>query len=201
MLLSQVPTVHEYAQGGATDGVSITSFGKGQLVGTTYAVPAHGQIDVDFQLQLQCITPDQVKAMNELIRGLLDASHQHEYDNLNKTEVSGGLSFFSFFSGGLKATTTNTNHTMDKWGLSEEHQKKIINEMMKLANKMNKFNYKGTIYNKEYDYSVSGNLFGIVMDCTVQQGSSSTQFRAIAPAVHLADATGTATLPIVGKLY
>jgi len=201
MLLSQVPTVHEYSQGGATDGVAVTSYGKGQLVGTTYTVPAHGQIDVNFELQLECVTAEQIKAVNELIRGLLDVSRQHEYDNLNKTEASGGLSFFAFFSGGLKSSTTNTNHTMDKWGLSEDNQKKIISEMMTLANKMNQFGYKGTIFNKDYDYSVSGNLFGIVMDCTVQQGTSSTQFRALAPNVHLADTSGTATLPTVGKLY
>lgn len=201
MLLSQIPVVHESAQGSSTDGVAVTSYGKGQLVGTTYTVPAHGQIDLNLKLQLQCVTPEQIKTMNELIRGLLDASHKHEFDNLNKTEISGGLSFFSFFSGGAKASTTNTNHTMDKWGLSKADQTRIISEMMKLANKMNVLDYKGTIYNKDFDYSVSGNLFGIVMDCTVQQGTSSSQFRAIAPGVHLADPTGTAALPTVGQLY
>jgi hypothetical protein len=201
MELALMPTVHGAEEGAAQDGVAVTSYGKGQLVGTTYTVPAHGQIDVNFKLQLQCVTPDQIKAMNDMIRGLLNASEQKKYDNLNTTKVSGGLSFFAFFSGGLKADTTNVNHTMHSWGLSPKDIAKIVTAMMKLANTMNKFEYKGTIYNKDYSYAVSGNLFGVVMDCTITQGTSQQQVRMIAPDVHLHDSGSGDSLPSVGKLY
>lgn len=201
MDLALIPTAHSFEQGSATDGVAVTSYGQGQLTGATYTVPAHGQIDVEFSLKLQCVTPDDIKAMDELIRSLLKASEQHKYDNLNKTSVSGGISFFAFWSGGVKADTTNTNHTMTKWGLSEKNQEKIVDKMMQLAMKMSTFKYKGTVYNKDFDYAVSGNLFGIVMDCTIQQGTSSNQVRCLAPKAHLTDESGAAALPATGKLY
>jgi hypothetical protein len=89
---------------------------------------------------------------------------------------------------------------MDSWGLSEANQAKIVSSMMALAQKTNHFSYHGTIYNRDYDYDVSGNLFGIVMDATIQQATTHNQVRFLAPQVHLQSPDGT-TLPIVGNLY
>ena len=115
--------------GGAQDGVAITSYGQGQVTGT-YTVPAHGQLDVNITFYLQCVTQADVSNMNDMIRGLLDASHQHVYDDLQKTDIHGGLSFFGFFSGGVSASYSDTKHTMDSWGLSEANQQAIVNAMM-----------------------------------------------------------------------
>jgi hypothetical protein len=185
----------------STDGVAITSYGQGQISGVTYTVPAHGEITVDFELDLLCITPQDVTTLSALIRSLLDASHQHSFDELQRTDISGGASLFGFFSLGVSASYSDTKHTMDGWGLSETNQETIVSSMMALAQKTNHFSYKGTVYNMDYDYDVSGNLFGIVMDATIQQSQSHNQVRFLAPSVHLQSSDGAARLPSVGNLY
>ena len=184
----------------ATDGVSVTAYGQGQLTGGTFTVPAHGEIELDFELDILCVTPADVVTLSELIRSLLDASHQHVYDDLQKTDICGGASLFGFFSLGVSASYSDTKHTMDSWGLSETNQRTIVDRMTQLAQKTNHFSYKGTVYNRDSDYDVTGNLFGIVMDATVTQNSVSQQFRLLAPQPHLQTADGR-TLPILDPLY
>src|SRR5580704_11463898 len=70
---------------GNETGVAVSSYGQGQVTGALYTVPAHGEITVDFKLKLICVTPEQVQDLNNLIKSLLDASHQHVYDELSKT--------------------------------------------------------------------------------------------------------------------
>jgi hypothetical protein len=195
--LFDVPT----GTGATSDGVSVTAYGQGQLTGVTYTVPAHGEIEVDFEIDILCVTPQDVDTLSALIRSLLDASHQHVYDDLQKTDICGGASFFGFFSFGASASYSDTKHTMDSWGLSETNQETIVNSMMKLAQKTNQFLYKGTVYNQDYDYDVTGNMFGIVMDATIQQAQTSNQLRFLAPQPHLQSTDGSATLPSIGKLY
>ncbi|MCE2570704.1 hypothetical protein [Motilimonas eburnea] len=187
------------AKGEATNGVAVNAYGQGQCSGVTYTVPAHGQIEVEFEIKMQCITPEGIESMNKLIRGMLDASKQHEYDELSKKSISGGISFLPFF-GSAKASYEDTKHTMDKWGLSEKNQEEIVTKMLALANEMNTFKYKGTVYNKDYDYDVTGNMFAIVMDCEIKKEEQSSQQRYIGPDAHLTTNEGE-TLPAVGKLY
>jgi|ERR1017187_1034890 hypothetical protein len=182
-------------------GVSVTAYGTGQVTGVLYTVPAHAQINVDFQLKLLCVTPEDVQNLSNLIRSLLDASHQHLYDELEQTQVSGGGSFFGFFGwGGASASYSDTKHTMDSFGLSERNQEAIVDAMMKVVQQVSLFNYSGTIFNKDYDYDVTGNLFGIVMDATISQGQYQNQVRFLAPEVHLGVSDGS-SLPCLGKLY
>jgi hypothetical protein len=184
-----------------TSGVAVTSYGQGQVTGVVYTVPAHGEITIDFELDILCVTPQDVNNLSALIRSLLDASHQHIYDEWSRTDISGGASFFGFFSLGVSASYSDTKHTMDSWGLSEKNQETIVSSMMTLAQKTNHFSYNGTVYNADYDYDVSGSLFGIVMDATIQQSQSQNQIRFLAPNVHLQSQDGSTTLPVVGKLY
>lgn len=186
---------------GNASGVAITSYGQGQVSGVTYTVPAHGEIEVDFQLNIFCVTPQDVTTLSALIRSLLDASHQHLYDEVSRTDISGGASLFGFFSFGVSASYSDTKHTMDSWGLSETNQEAIVNAMMKIAQKTSQFNYKGTVYNQDYDYDVTGNMFAIVMDATIQQSQFSNQLRFLAPNPHLQSTDGSVSLPSVGNLY
>lgn len=197
--LNDTNVVSLASNGAVTDGVSVGAYGQGQCSGVTYTVPAHGQIDVDFEIKLQCITPAGIESMNMLVESLLDASKQHEYKEMSKKSVSGGISFLPFF-GSAKASAEQTKETMDSWGLSEESQGKIVDAMLKLSNEMNTFKYKGTVYNKDYDYSVSGNMFAIVMDCKIEKDETSSQQRYIGPDAHLSGSGGEA-LPATGKLY
>jgi hypothetical protein len=182
-------------------GAAITTYGRGQVSGAMYTVPAHGEINVNFKLKLNCITPENVQNLSNLIKSLLDASHQSYYHELEKFEASGGASFFGFFGwGGASASYSKTKERMESFGLSETNQRAIVAAMMKVANEFSEFNYSGTIHNTDYDYDVSGNLFGIVMDATVQQDQFQHQVRFLAPRVHLATPDGD-SLPVVGQLY
>lgn len=181
-------------------GVAVSAYGKGQLTGVLYTIPAHGEITVDFQLKLPCVTPESVQNLSNLIKSLLDASHKHSYKELEKTQASGGASLFFFFSFGVSASYSKTKETMDSWGLSEENQRTIVNAMMEIAQEVCEFNYSGTIYNRDYDYDVTGNFFGIVMDAVIQQNQYQHQLRFLAPSPYLETQDGD-TLPSVGKLY
>ena len=188
--------------GSATDGVQVTAYGQGQVSGVTYTVPAHADVDVDFTLNMQCVTPENVNALDQLIRSLLSASKQHEYDQLTKKTSSGGRGFFLFFSGGgSHSSYSQTTHTMDSWGLTREQQSKIIDTMMELVNKTQRFEYKGTIQNTQYDYSVSGSMFGIVMDVTIQKDEKHTQVRFLAPNLHLQGNDGSSIPTVNPPLY
>lgn len=182
------------------DGVSITSYGQGQLSGVMYTVPAHGEITLNFTINMLCVTPQDVINLNNLVKGLLDASHYHKFEETEQTNVSGGLGFFGFWSGGISASYSDVKHTLDGWGLSEANQQAIVNAMMQIAQKVSTFNYTGTVYNNDFDYDVTGSLFGIVMDATIQQAQSHNQLRFLAPNVHLNTGDGN-NLPVVGKLY
>ncbi len=188
--------------GSSADGISVTSFGQGQCSGVTYTVSPHSVIDVDFTINMLCVTPENVDTLDKLIRSMLSASKQHEYDQLTKKSSSGGRGFFLFFSGGgSRSSVSQTTHTMDSFGLTREQQSKIIDSMLALVAKTNKFSFKGKISNQQYDYAVSGNLFAIVMDATIQKGETHTQVRFLAPNVHMNSTDGAASLPVEGKLY
>jgi len=191
--------VELFNTGTSTSGVAITTYGRGQLAGATYTVPAHGELTIDLKLKLQCVTFENIRQMDALIRSLLEASRYEKFDELTKSGASGGVSFFSFWSGGVSASYEQTKHRMSGWGLSEENQKKIVSEMMKLANELSEFNFTGTIYNRDYDYSVSGSIFAIVMDCTITQEDVSKQIRTIGPKPIFVGDDGS-TLPVVGEL-
>lgn len=181
-------------------GVGVTTYGRGQLTGVIYTVPAHGQIEIEFKLKLQCVTAASIKSMDELIKSLLDASRRGKYEEMSRTSVSGGLGFFAFWSGGVRASYDQTKRRMEEWGLSEVNQQKIVEEMLKLVNSLQEFNYKGTVYNRDYDYDVTGSLFGVVMDCDIKQGTETKQVRTLAPQVQMQGSDGT-SLPSVGALY
>jgi hypothetical protein len=137
------PAINELEFLSSSYGVAVSSYGTGQLTGVIYTVPAHSQIEVDFKLKLQCVTPDNIKSMDTLIKSLLDASRKAKYEEESKTSVSGGIGFFSFWSGGVRASYEQTKKRLDEWGLSEENQQKIVTEMLKISNTFNEFNYKG----------------------------------------------------------
>jgi len=182
------------------DGVSITSYGQGQLSGVMYTVPAHGEITIDFTINMLCVTPQDVINLNNLVKGLLDASHYHRFEETEQTNVSGGLGFMGFWSGGISASYSDVKHTLDGWGLSEANQQTIVNNMMEIAQKVSTFHLTGTVHNRDFDYDVSGNIFGIVMDATIQQSDSHKQLRFLAPKAHMNTTDGD-SLPVVGPLY
>lgn len=190
-MLSSLPQVK--------DGISVNAYGQGQLAGATFTAPAHSTTDIDIKLQIMCVTPQNIENLEKLILSMLNASQQESFKQHSVSTSSGGSAFFGIFSHSNHSTTTTTD-VLNTLGLTVEQQSKIIDQMLTITNKMNTFNLKSTIPNEEYDYSVSGSLFGIVMDATIQKGENHTQVRFLAPKTHLKSSTGE-TLPVVGKLY
>ena len=107
------------------DGVAVTSYGVGRVSGVMYTVPAHGDIEVDFRIRLLCITPEDVRNLSNLIESMIDASRQGYWNDYSRTHVSGGASFFGFFSAGVRASYTRVKQRMEWWGLSEENQRVV----------------------------------------------------------------------------
>ncbi len=194
----QLLELYAFNTGEVESGVAVTSYGQGQISGVTYVVPPFSEIEVDFTLRMQCITPENTRSLDNLIQSLLSASKQEEYERLKQTDVSGGLGFFGMW--GASASYSDTERIFESWGLSEENQARIVSEMVSIANTFNELNYRGKI-NNQSSYSVSGNMFGIVMDATIKQGTQENQIRAIAPNAHLNSSDGLSSLPSVGTLY
>ena len=180
-------------------GVNVSAYGLGQLSGVVYSVPPGGEIEVDFKLKLQCVSGESIKNMENLIKSLLDASKREKYEEETKIKASGGFGFSWFWSGGAKASYEKTTKRMEEYGLSEENQKKIVDEMMKLANSLQEFDYKGTVKNT-FDFTVSGSLFGFIMDCQIKTGQQNNEIRVIAPKAVLKDANGDA-IEVLQPLY
>jgi hypothetical protein len=92
---------------------------------------------------------------------------------------------------------------MDSWGLSEDNQKTIVKAMMKIASRMSTFPYETTIFNQQYDYDVTGNMYAIVMDVTASFNGQQTQNRVLAPNPQLRNGTGpgSSSLPAADPLY
>jgi hypothetical protein len=182
-------------------GISITAYGKGQLTGATYTVPPHGEITVSFKLKILSVTKDQIRDLDDLILSLLEASKQSLYKEIENISASGGTSFFGFFGLSASASYSKTKQKMESWGLSEENQRVIVGKMMELTQQMNEIDYQGTVYNRDNSYSVSGNLFGIVMDATIKQREFQNQIRMLAPKPIFQSGDGAETLQVQDPLY
>lgn len=180
--------------------INITSFGQGQVSATKYTVPPYGDINVNFKIKLQVVTPDGLKKMDSLVKSLLEASKQHEYEQLSKSKASGGISFFAFWGGKASASTETTKRTMDSWGLSEANQEKIVTDMLKLSQKMNTFDYNGSIKNVG-NHDVSGDLMAFTMDATINQGNETKELKMIAPQVSLKPNDGGDNIPLTSPLF
>eukprot|EP01084_Bolivina_argentea_P258968 436804_1 len=193
--------VHSDQGSKAEDSTSVVGYGRGQLSGAYYTVPAHGKAKVTATITMQSVTPDSIAALNSLVESMLKASKKGSYEKLKENSVSGGSSFFSFLSGGVKASHKDMEKNMKSWGLSEENISKITTQMCEIANKSNTFTLEADIDNSKYDYSVSGNLFAVVMDCEIKTKDTHIQQRYIAPQVNLISKDGAATLPVTKPLY
>jgi hypothetical protein len=189
----------EFVIESADFGVNVQAYGLGQLTGAIFSVPPGGEIGVDFKLRLQCVTGDAIKNMENLIKSLLDASKREKYEEDSKLTASGGFGFSFFWSGGARASYEQTKRRMEEYGLSEENQRTIVNQMMQLANSLQEFNYRGTVRNT-FDFTVSGSLFGFIMDCQITTGQETNEVRVIGPKPVLRGADGAA-IPVLEPLF
>lgn len=78
--------------GGATESYSIEVSGQGQLTGLSYTVPAHAEGRIKATLQISAMSSEDVKKLNELAMGMLDASAKEQVKEYEKTAASGNLS-------------------------------------------------------------------------------------------------------------
>lgn len=196
-----LPILSQARDGTNETGVSIDAYGLGQLSAVFFTAPAHSETEVNFTVNMFCLTPADVANLSNLIRSLLDASHQRIYDDMQSTGVTGGAGFFGFFSWGARANYSSTKRRMDSWGLSEENQKTIVQAMMERTAVINTFTYRSVVHNTNNDYDVTGNIYGVVMDVTASFNGFQKQYRVLAPKPVLHDPGSGDTLPVVDPLY
>lgn len=181
------------------DGITVNAYGQGQLAGATFTAPAHGKTEVDIDLQIMCVTPENIENLEKLISSMLNASQKKSFESHRSSFASGGSAFLGLFRYSVGGSTASA-HAMSSLGLTEAQQTSIIDQMLKITNKMNSFKMKSEILNTDYDYSVTGNLFGIVMDATIQKGEKHTQVRFLGPKAHL-KGDGGEVVPVVAPMY
>ncbi|MEK2059026.1 hypothetical protein WOB64_02710 [Vibrio parahaemolyticus] len=196
----EVPLVPFVRPMGSSSGLAVQAFGQGQIAGASYSVPAHGELTLDFDIKLSCITPENVQNITDTIKALLSASEYERFKEMEKRTASGGISFFGLFGWSGRGSYEKTKERMSGFGLSEENQRTIINTMAKAASELSTYKVNGTIYNRNNDYSVSGHIYAMVMDCQIVSDEYVNQQRYIGNRAHLRTDDGE-NIPVLGKLY
>eukprot|EP01084_Bolivina_argentea_P129412 228566_1 len=182
------------------NGAIVNSYGRGQVSGVIYTVAPHEIKKIDIKIKVCCVSQKDIQSLNNYIRIMLSGNGRKNYDKWSENATSGGISLIEFLCGGSEASHDDIKKRMKKFGLTDKQISDIIARMFKSVNTVSEFDSKGTIYNENYDYPVSGSIFVIVMDLKIVQGNRQKQLRYIGPNIHLSG-TKSETLPIIGKLY
>eukprot|EP01084_Bolivina_argentea_P258967 436803_1 len=64
----------------AEDSTSVVGYGRGQLSGAYYTVPAHGKVKVTAKITMQTITPDDMKTLNSMVESMIKPSKKGSYE-------------------------------------------------------------------------------------------------------------------------
>ncbi|MCE2570705.1 hypothetical protein [Motilimonas eburnea] len=178
--------------------IELLSYGKGKCYGVTCTVPAHGEIQIEFELELQCVTTENTLYMDSLVYQLLDNSKKAAYKALASKEISGGISFLPFF-GTAAASAEQVKQTMDQWGLNQGAQNQIVEAMLQMHTTSNSFKFQGSVNNTLGHEPLNGSVCLIFMECEVTNGTNTLQQRYVGPNLHLT--INQQAIPIIGKLY
>ncbi|WPQ62339.1 hypothetical protein SIO70_28675 [Chitinophaga sancti] len=175
-----VPDIVE-ADGEASESYSIEVSGLGQLTGLSYTIPAHTSGYLKAQLMISALSSQDVKDLNELAMGMLNASYKEEIREEEKTSVSADLSMFSyFFGGGASASYERTRQTMKSKGLSDAQITLLMEAFLERASKMSTVSLDFYINNSANDYAVSGDLYLYTLSGTIKTEKGTQQYRMLA---------------------
>eukprot|EP00122_Pirum_gemmata_P002046 Pgem_evm1s1851 len=164
-------------------GFSITAAGTGSISGAGFTVPGRSVGNIDITLNFPVLSSQNVRDIEALVEASVAASKKTEYSNVVKTNaaVAGSLSFFSIFTGGLKASASReevTSH-MESFGISEENQRTIINSIAKMMTKTSPMKYSVTINNSDSEFTRSGNFFAYTVSGKITTNNTQFEYRVL----------------------
>ncbi|EJL6400654.1 hypothetical protein [Vibrio navarrensis] len=176
------PVLSAALSGEASDSFSIEVSGMGQLVGLSYTVPAHATGSIKAKLQISAMTSEDVRNLNALAMGMLDASYREEINEHEKTSASANLSVWTWFFGGAGASASyeKTRDTMKSKGLTDAQITTLMDKMFEMASKMSDVEIDFYINNETNDYSVSGDLYLYTVVGTIKTEKGTQQYRMLA---------------------
>lgn len=165
---------------GAADSFSVESQGYGSLSALAYTVPAHSNGKIKAEIETLALTSNDVKNLNDLIRGMVSASQYEKVREYESTHASANLSWWGFWSGGGGASYEKTRESLRGFGLSEDNIRTIVSAMAEVAKKMSKVVIDFEVLNAKNDYAVSGNLMLYTIAGTVATQNQQIQYRMLA---------------------
>jgi hypothetical protein len=184
--------------GDAADSFSVESQGYGSFTGLAYTIPAHTRGRITAQIQTLAITSTDVQNLNNLIRGMLNASQYERVRDYERTHASANISYWGFWSGGGGASYEKIHESIRGFGLSEENIRTIVSAMSEIAKKMSRVQLDFDVDNTRNPYSVSGSLLLYTIAGSVKTQNSQDQYRLLAD-VGTAG-SGNRTAPARGKI-
>ncbi|WP_192822740.1 hypothetical protein [Rufibacter sp. LB8] len=176
------PVVSQPIEGEATESFSIEVSGLGQLTGISYTVPAHSEGRIKANLQISALSSADVKNLNDLALGMLDASYKEEIKEYEKTSASANISVWSWFfgGGGASASYEKTKETMKSKGLSDAQITMLMDAFLERAKSMSTVEIDFYVNNSANDYSVSGDLYLYTVSGTIKTEKGTAQYRMLA---------------------
>lgn len=177
---------------------SVESQGHGSFSGLAYTIPAHVNGKIKAKIQTLALTSTDVANLNELIRGMVEASKYEKVHDYESTHASANLSFFGFLSGGGGASYEKTHEELRGFGLSEENIRTIVSTMAEVAKNMSHVEIDFDVFNAGNDYSVSGSLMLYTIAGTITTENGQYQYRMLAD--EGVAGSGSRTAPAKGKV-
>jgi len=176
------PIISKIEKGTAEESYSIDVSGQGQLTGLSYTIPAHTEGKIKAKLQISALTSDDVKSLNDMAMGFLDASYKEEIKEYEKTSASASLSIWSwaFGGGGASASYQKTKQTMKSKGLTDTQITQLMDAFLKKAQNMSTVEIDFYVNNSANDYSVSGDLYLYTVSGTINTSKGTAQYRMLA---------------------
>lgn len=173
------PVASPELTGAAEEAFSIEVSGMGQLTGLSYTVPAHTSGRIKANLQISALSSEDIKGLNDLAMGMLDASYKEEVKEHEKTTASANLSVWTWFfgGGGASASYEKTRDTMKSKGLSDAQITMLMDAFLERAKSMSSVEIDFFINNINNDYAVSGDLYLYTVSGTVKTAKGTAQYR------------------------
>ncbi|MBT2623456.1 MULTISPECIES: hypothetical protein [Chryseobacterium] len=169
-------------KGEAKESYSIEVSGQGQLTGLSYTIPAHTEGRITATLQISALSSQDVKDLNNLALGMLEASYQEEVKEYEKTSASANLSVWTWFfgGGGASASYEKTKDSMKSKGLTEAQITTLMNAFLEKAKNMSSVKIDFYVNNSANDYSVSGDLYLYTVSGSISTEKGTSQYRMLA---------------------
>lgn len=182
----------------STTGFNANSVGTGSFTGLAYTVPAYTKGTIKADLEVMCITTEDVKTLNSLVDTMLSSSAKSKIASSTTTKASADLSFWDFLFGGASASVTHSNSAMHSLGLTTDQITIIVKKLFDIASKMSHVSIDFEVENQNHDFSVSGDLELFTIGGTVSSGKETKQYRMLANQGTAGNSSGQA--PAKGKI-